>query len=173
MNHTRIKIFTCLSVLLMIGIFIFSSRDAEKSTKDSHEVGEAVAEVIIEDFDELPAKEKENFVESIDHFVRKSAHFIEYMTLGFLLMNAGLGFRKNRFLTAFISLSVGSLYAATDEFHQRFVPGRAGMVSDWLLDSSGVLTGVAGVLICSLLFGLVIKAMKKNEKKYVNVSEVK
>ena len=29
-------------------------------------------------------------------------------------------------------------YAATDEFHQLFVPGRAGMVTDVLIDSIGV-----------------------------------
>ena len=33
-------------------------------------------------------------------------------------------------------------YAATDEFHQLFVPGRSGQISDVLLDSAGALAGV-------------------------------
>ena len=33
-------------------------------------------------------------------------------------------------------------YAATDEFHQLFVPGRYGMVRDVILDSMGALTGI-------------------------------
>lgn len=36
----------------------------------------------------------------------------------------------------------GALYAASDEFHQLFVPGRSGQISDVLLDSAGVCFGV-------------------------------
>ena len=36
-----------------------------------------------------------------------------------------------------------ALYAATDEVHQLFVPGRSGQVSDVLLDSAGAIAGLA------------------------------
>ncbi len=36
----------------------------------------------------------------------------------------------------------GTLYACTDELHQVFVSGRAGMWQDVCIDSSGVLTAV-------------------------------
>lgn len=48
-----------------------------------------------------------------------------------------------------LAWALATFYAATDEVHQIFVPGRAGMVTDVLLDSAGALTGV---LICWLLF---------------------
>ena len=48
--------------------------------------------------------------------------------------------RRRLLCTAF---PLGVLYAASDEFHQLFVPGRAGRVSDVLIDSSGVLLGIA------------------------------
>lgn len=42
---------------------------------------------------------------------------------------------------------ISTAYAATDEFHQIFVPGRAGMVTDVMIDSSGAL---AGILLAAL-----------------------
>ena len=49
---------------------------------------------------------------------------------------------------------IGSFYAASDELHQLFVPGRSGEIKDVLLDSLGVLLGV-------LLLGLLWKARGK------------
>ncbi len=46
-----------------------------------------------------------------------------------------------------IAICAGAFYAATDELHQRFVPGRSGQLSDWLLDSVGVATGVLIILL--------------------------
>ena len=51
--------------------------------------------------------------------------------------------------TAAIALSVGFLYAVSDEVHQIFVPGRAGQLRDVLIDTTGVLLGI---FLCSLFF---------------------
>ena len=52
--------------------------------------------------------------------VRKCAHAGEYAVLGALLCLLALEQR----LSVGIALAAGALYAAGDEFHQRFVPGR-------------------------------------------------
>lgn len=39
------------------------------------------------------------------------------------------------------------LYAASDELHQYFVPGRAALVGDVVIDALGILPGVAGVCL--------------------------
>ena len=52
---------------------------------------------------------------------------------------------KASFKNAFLA---GTAYAVTDELHQLFVPGRAGMISDVLIDSLGVLFG------CFLIYAL-------------------
>lgn len=39
---------------------------------------------------------------------------------------------------ALLSILLGSLYGATDEWHQSFVPGRSPSVADWLADTIGV-----------------------------------
>ncbi|MEF2639337.1 MAG: VanZ family protein, partial [Lachnospiraceae bacterium] len=41
-----------------------------------------------------------------------------------------------------IPFALGVLYAASDEFHQLFVPGRSGQVRDVCIDSSGVMIGI-------------------------------
>lgn len=57
-------------------------------------------------------------------------------------------FRKEMFLPWFIA----ALYAASDEIHQLFVPGRSGQLSDVILDSAGALAGVAAfTVLCWLI----------------------
>jgi len=41
------------------------------------------------------------------------------------------------------ALAAGIVYAATDEVHQLFVSGRHGSPLDWLIDTAGVVAGVA------------------------------
>lgn len=41
------------------------------------------------------------------------------------------------------------LYAASDELHQYFVPGRAALVGDVVIDALCILPGVAGVCLWS------------------------
>jgi VanZ family protein len=69
-----------------------------------------------------------------DLVLRKLAHVSEYTVLGFLLLRA-LGREETAALA-------GVAYAATDELHQHFVPGRHGAVYDVAIDAVGVLLGV-------------------------------
>jgi uncharacterized protein YfiM (DUF2279 family) len=70
-----------------------------------------------------------------DLVLRKLAHAGEYAVLGALLQRAlarpGLAF------------ALGVAYAASDEIHQSFVPGRQGSPLDVALDAAGVAVGVA------------------------------
>ena len=54
---------------------------------------------------------------------------------------------RKKWLAFAISLIWCSLYAASDELHQYFVPGRAGMWQDWLLDTAGALFGIYSVVL--------------------------
>ena len=66
------------------------------------------------------------------------AHFGEYAVLTLLLARALKGnqlTKKKVLLLAFI-LAVG--YAFSDEYHQKFVPGRVSALTDVLIDSLGV-----------------------------------
>jgi len=70
-----------------------------------------------------------------DLVLRKLAHAVEFAVLGVLLLRA-----LRHVLPA---LTLGIAYAASDELHQVFVPGRRGSVLDVLIDAIGVALGVA------------------------------
>jgi VanZ family protein len=82
-------------------------------------------------------------------FVRKCAHLSEYAVLAWLLWRAlrkpvRKDIRPWRWSQALWAALGVMLYAATDEFHQSFVPSRQASVADVLLDTSG---GVLGLLL--------------------------
>lgn len=80
--------------------------------------------------------------------VRKCAHLAEYAVLALLFWRAlrktkGPEFPRWRWPVAGLVLALVALYAASDEFHQTFVPSREGCVTDVLLDTAG---GALGLL---------------------------
>jgi len=75
-------------------------------------------------------------------FARKCAHLAEYAVLAVLLWRAlrrssEQGDAPWRWPVAGLTLALVALYAATDEFHQVFVPSRQASVLDVLLDTLG------------------------------------
>jgi VanZ family protein len=96
----------------------------------------------------LNPKMPKETIEKIHYAVRKTAHFVEYSVLGLLLWllihfdPALAAFRSREFWTA---LLIAALYAASDEFHQSFVPGRNAAVRDVLLDSCGAGSALAAL----------------------------
>jgi len=85
------------------------------------------------------------------HIIRKCGHFIEYFILSLLILRGiRAGRHEARLAWAVIAVLLVAGYAALDEFHQSFVPGRTPAVSDVLLDTTG---GVAAQAV-SALFAL-------------------
>lgn len=83
-----------------------------------------------------------------EFFVRKLAHFSEYFILGLLLCIA-IAQVTDRVRALYLTVLVGSVYAATDEIHQHFIPGRVMSSGDVAIDTAGVLCG-AFLLYCVL-----------------------
>jgi len=69
-----------------------------------------------------------------DLLLRKLAHVAEYAVLGALLARACS--------RGWVAFTLGIAYAASDELHQAFVPGRAGRPLDVAIDATGVALGV-------------------------------
>ena len=92
--------------------------------------------------------------EWVTHFlVRKAAHFTEYMVLGVIAMQAFRPHRSTSAAAVLVTALVLVLIPSIDETIQLFVGGRAGQVTDVLLDCSGALAGVLLTLACSWLWG--------------------
>ena len=73
----------------------------------------------------------------------KITHLFEYAVLGLLLIRAlNKEYPERNFLSLkFIALAAAVIYGASDEFHQRFVPGRNSCLADWTVDSAGAFLG--------------------------------
>lgn len=85
-------------------------------------------------------------LEWLHQVARKLAHVTEFAILALLLGRAVLREGRSVGALAVRVLPAAVAWAALDEFHQTFVPGRVGAVSDVLLDSAGVLLGFAAFL---------------------------
>jgi VanZ family protein len=82
-------------------------------------------------------------------FSDKQSHSIAYTLLGVLMVRAlagGFGEAVTA-RTALLGVFFTTLYGASDEFHQLFVPGRSAELYDLLADAAG---GAAGAFVCWL-----------------------
>jgi VanZ family protein len=114
-------------------------------TFTSENTGRLIIPVLHWLFPSLPGTE----LAAIHFFIRKSAHFTEYFLLSLLILHGIRAGRQEvhlRWALAAIALVGG--YAALDEFHQSFVPGRTAAVSDVLLDTCG---GAAAQIVANLV----------------------
>lgn len=161
-HKIRKRIFLILMVLWMAGIFLFSSRTGNESAADSGRMGRLAGELFVPGFEDWSPDAQDAFAARIDHPVRKAAHASEYALLAVLA--SGVYLPGKRRISSVYPWLTASIYAATDEFHQLFVPGRSGQISDVILDSTGALAGTLAVF-------LVLKAWKKIKNRvYSNFS---
>jgi VanZ family protein len=89
----------------------------------------------------------------VHHFIRKMGHVTEYFILSLLILR---GIRAEKAGThlgwALATIAIVGCYAALDEFHQSFVPGRTAAVSDVLIDTAGAVAAQVVVALV-MLFG--------------------
>jgi VanZ family protein len=89
----------------------------------------------------------------IHHYIRKSAHFIEYFIFFLFLHRAVRSSRRVsrewNWSSALIAWLIAAVYSAFDEIHQIFVPSRGPSPWDSLLDSTGALIAL---LVLFLLY---------------------
>ncbi len=139
-----------LSLIWMVVIFLFSAQNGEESAQSSNKIVNQVAPIVIPNYNELSAFQKEEKKQELSFVVRKGAHYCEYVLLGLLVSLALPYDRCKRRYTALIAMGICVLYAISDEFHQNFSGGRSPSTVDVLIDSGGVLTGV--LLACLILW---------------------
>lgn len=160
------KLFRCLAGILalvwMCVIFAFSAQTKEESSAVSESLSYRMVSSTGHFFHwNLDEEQMREIANTIEYFVRKGAHMTEFAILSILLF-VWLGLWEmalfRRSAAAFLTTAV---YAASDEFHQLFVAGRSGRISDVLIDSSGALLGV----IVFILLGRLIQTIRRRRSK--------
>lgn len=157
------KVKLVILVLWLIVIFLASNESGVVSSKKSDSVSLFIIN-IIENIkgEKFTNNDVINFIDNSVFYIRKSAHFIEYLILGILVINvlADYNLDKKIIIYSFIFCLI---YAITDEIHQLFIEGRSAKVMDVFIDSSGSITGI--LLYYLLLFKL------KNKKVMLNKTQ--
>ena len=153
------------TILWMTMIFVFSSQPAVQSDELSLGIVERIFGFLynLRDVpvfslisDELwfDLYSKANFI------VRKSAHFMLFAVLAFLVYHLLLEYKTNKTKAILVAAIICFLYALSDEVHQIFIPGRAGQIRDVFIDFSGSVS----LLVIEFLISL-IKKRKKNMRR--------
>lgn len=134
------------AVVWAVVIFLFSAQDGNESSGMSGNFLTVLCKL-------LRYSPSESDWAIMSFCIRKAAHMTEFGLLGLLVLNAlyrGLGSFKGIFI---ISFAAASAYAATDEIHQLFIPGRSGQFTDWIIDSVGILLWMlAAWLLIRIIF---------------------
>jgi len=129
-------------IIWMLVIFLLSAQQGAESTN----LSDRVAKIIIDKTDMLvhPIIDTSTFtfVKFVKVILRKSAHVAEYFILGILVINAVKASKVPDPRSFILSFLICILYAASDEIHQYFVPGREAQVLDVVIDSIGACVGI-------------------------------
>lgn len=148
MNRKKKRICFGFAVIIWMGvIFYFSSQNGEQSSQLSDGITVQIVRIFRSDFNYLSYEEQVNLLNIFSFLVRKSAHFIEYMILGFLMTGFFNTFHWKKWIFITTTWISGTVYAISDEVHQMFLDGRTPKVMDVCIDSSGVIFGILAFLI--------------------------
>lgn len=159
MKKIKLIIPWILVLLWMILIFYFSAQEAEESLNSSGGFAEFLAKIIHTDFESFTESRQEEIIGDCQFIVRKAAHFSVYAILGMLSF---IACKINKLRKSFlISAVICLLYAMSDEIHQHFVEGRSCELRDVLIDFSGGITGIAGIML--IIFIITKFLEKKNQ----------
>ena len=134
-----------MALAWMLLIFCFSAADGTESSDTSHTVGRFLGRLFISGYSEMSEEEQLEWADKLDYPIRKGAHASEYAVLAVLIFGAlgeGTVFDRRKYSRYLFSFIITALYACTDEFHQTFVPGRAGRIFDVGVDSAGAAAGL-------------------------------
>jgi len=153
--YERPKVFhSMLLVIWMIVIFSFSQANGDVSAKTSDLVTTAVVNVTVKTNEISHDEYKKKLINST-FLIRKSAHFMEYMLLGILILLLLNDYGKLNKRMIISALLFCILYACSDEVHQLFIDGRSSRMLDVAIDSAGSLLGI--IIYCIIKNALLKK----------------
>ncbi len=129
-----------LTLACMAFIFGFSAQSAAESGSLSANITQPITDLLLRDRPGYTEEEAQRLFQQVDEGVRIVAHFSEYALLGLLLHMTLRSFGASAWWLTWL---IGTAYAVSDEWHQTFSPQRSCELKDMLVDSLGVLAGVA------------------------------
>ena len=149
------KIYTMVAFVMLIALYIVIFRFSAEDGEQSSDVSTRVTEALLKGYYGLLGKSGEVTTELVlllEGVVRKLAHFLEYMAMGFLSYSIVVTWRNiSKKGTLAVTLQV-FISAALDECHQYFIPGRCAALKDVFIDTAGGITGILVIILFTKFF---------------------
>jgi len=133
MKNRKLILRIIIWVIWLVLIFWMSHQDKDETTLK--------AGVLRWILDQLGIDGRQLMQGPFTFYIRKFAHITEYAILMLLTLSVAI-LRWPYKQAALYSLIFCICYAATDEFHQTFIPGRVGNPIDVGIDTLGMLLGL-------------------------------
>jgi VanZ family protein len=160
------KLIRLLLIIAWMGfIFALSAQHAEESTKLSNSFMDSIFRVLIPGFSSLSEADQDLKLAMMAGVVRKTAHFMIYAILGFLIRAYFSLTDYKNLAKNLVPVAIAFIYATTDEIHQALVPGRSCEIRDIFIDTIGA---ALGILIFILMKKIVSKLAQKKGIKEQN-----
>lgn len=157
-----------LIITWMITIFLFSNQQGNASSVTSNKVTKEIIE-IIPSTKHLEENQKKEIVKKVNPIMRKIAHYTIYLIGGILIMFFISTIVQSEKRCVLYSVLIGLIYAITDEIHQMFMDGRTAKITDVLIDTLGVITGV----VIYITIKTIIYRIKSKDNKNIVKEENK
>jgi len=139
------KLKRVILLIMLIGwmtlIFCLSAQTATQSS----ELSGGLIDKILNVFGRELSQFEIAMIDFMQFVIRKSAHMFLYVVLAILVFLELSTYAVKRIFS--ITSLISICYAISDEIHQYFVPGRSCELRDVLIDTFGVIIGIAIVKI--------------------------
>lgn len=176
-RKTKVIVSVCVSIGIMIAIFLFSNQNSGDSSSLSEKVSFLIASIFVDGFADMSAFDQQAWIDRLSWPVRKTAHATEFGCLAISLMvtcwqihcqrderlGRSTGLVQQLLIDWALAFTLSVAYACTDEIHQMFIDGRAGQISDVFVDASGALIGST---LCALIIYVHMRK-RRLEQNYV------
>lgn len=146
MKKSKISVIVSWLLVVLVAAFIFYMSSKQSTGMGGGIIG-AVREFLISILAPI-------FGPDVD--VSPIGHYGEFFVFGATLLNA-LRHHLDLKATCIGAVVLASLYGASDEFHQLFVPTRSSDPMDWLVDTLAALT-------VALIFYAIMRNKKPSQK---------
>ena len=153
-------IFLIMLIVTFYIIFNFSAQDGEQSGSLSRKITTFIVEILSK-VKNMDYNLKLHYIMKLESIVRKLAHFSIYTLVGFSVMGFFCTFDIKNKYKLLSSVLIGVTYAASDEWHQSFTPGRTPSLIDVGIDTLGVLTGIFVMIFLIILFESIADWLKR------------
>ncbi len=153
----RIVLAWTAVVIWMAVIFIFSHQTGSQSGQLSNTLARFLTKIF-----QRPADQAA--IARFEGVLRTLAHGGIFFILALLTCWAFSETSSAHLRNALLTFIVCALYAASDELHQVFIPGRAGQWSDYLIDMIGVVVAIIFYQLVSTIIYLRQELAVKREE---------